>query len=71
MLKVNKSELGCSKYTRKHESGIAYFWELAWKKQATKWGAIKQCLAILELQGLINVIKELDRNTNLTKYMQI
>ena len=32
---------------------------------------MKQFLAILELQGLINIIKQLDINTDLNKYKQI
>ena len=32
---------------------------------------MKQYLAILELQGLINVINQLDINTDLSKYMQM
>ena len=61
----------CSNYTRKHESDIVDLWEVAGTKQTTEWGGIKQCLAILELQGLINVIKQLNINTDLNKYKQM
>ena len=55
----------------KHENGIADVWEVAGTKQTTEWGGMKQHLAILELQGLINVINQLDINTDLNKYEQM
>ena len=61
----------CSNYTMKHENGIADVWEVAGTKQTTEWGGMKQYLAILELQGLINVINQLDINTDPNKYMQM
>ena len=71
MLKINKIEEKCSDYTMKHESEIADVWKLAGTKQTIEWGGMKQCLAILELQGLINIIKQLDINTDLNKYKQM
>ena len=54
----------------KHENGINDVWEVAETKQTTEWGGMKQHLAILELQGLIKVINQLDINTDLNKYKQ-
>ena len=54
-----------------NETRIADVWEVAGTKQTTEWGGMKQYLAILELQGLINVIKQLDINTDLNKYKQM
>ena len=69
--KIKKVEEKCPNYTMKHESDIVGVWEVAGTKQTTEWGGMKQCLAILELQGLINVIKQLDINTDLNKYKQM
>ena len=54
-----------------NENGIADVWEVAGTKQTTEWGGMKQHLAVLELQGLINVINQLDINTDLNKYKQM
>ena len=67
---LKKIEEKCSIYTMKHESDIVDVWEVAGTKQTTEWGGMKQCLTILGLQGLINVIKQLDINTDLNKYKQ-
>ena len=55
----------------KHESDIVDVWGVAGTKQTTESGGMKQCFAVLELQGLINVIKQLDINTDLNKYKQM
>ena len=66
-----KSEEKCSNYTVKHERDIAGLWKIAGTKQITEWGGMKQSLAILGIQGLINVIKQLNINTDLYKYKQM
>ena len=71
MLKIKKIEEKCSNYTMKYESGIVDVWGVAGTKQTTESGGMKQCFAVLELQGLINVIKQLDINTDLNKYKQM
>ena len=71
MLKIKQIEEKCSNYTMKHESGIVDVWEVAGTKQTIESGGMKQCFAVLELQGLINVIKQLDINTGLNKYKQM
>ena len=71
MLKIKKSEEKCPNYTMKHESDMVDVWEVAGTKQTTEWGGMKQYLAILELQGLMNVMKQLDINTDLNKYKQM
>ena len=70
MLQIKVIEDTCSNYIvkRKRLHDIVHVWEVAWIKQTTGWGALKQCLAILGLQVLINIIKQLDLNTNLNKY---
>ena len=67
---IKKFEENCSNYTMKRESDIVDIREVAGIKQTTEWGALKQCLTILGPQGLINVIKQLDINTNLNRYKQ-
>ena len=72
MLKIKKIEEKGSNYTMKYESSIVDVWEVAVTKQTTEWGGMKQCFAVLELQGLINIIKQLDINTtDLSKYKQM
>ena len=44
-----KMEETCSNLTMKHESNIVDVWEVAGTKEATEWGAMKQCLPILGL----------------------
>ena len=66
-----KSEEKCSNYTVKPERDIADLWKIAGTKQITEWAGIKQSLAILGIQGLINVIKQLNINNDLNKYKQM
>ena len=48
-----KNEEKCSNYTMNYESGIVDVWGVAGTKQTTESGGMKQCFAVLELQGLI------------------
>ena len=66
-----KSEEKCSNYTAKHKRDVADLWKIAGTKQITEWAGIKQSLAILGIQGLINVIKQLNINNDLNKYKQM